>query len=386
MATNNTNARKGYEYFIRSRGKATIDQINVFLKARSWGIIHQRTYEHYHSLIRYGFRNYLPINQFDVSRSLGRLQVAADRRRYERESTEISGLISFDKIDWVNCVVINKSLVGFGIVSKENIKTFGSPKCWITLDSYYEIPAILVWSKFDKQNKVLCLGLRAFEFIAKYEKSKRPEISIRPTGIIKITREKEGTINWGTLFLVLSKTDELISALREMLLTINDELHTNIRFEETTLQSIEFGSPGGLSTKVDLGLAEILKTLIETFRYWSLNKKRYIEENREKELKNVNLEIEVLRNALHLRQEAAEASLTSDAIRVLLDPIKKVFNRDKLPEELFDNESLERGILSERALPALAELLAGDDSDFKIDVVDDKQPLKIQKTNKDHYP
>jgi hypothetical protein len=381
MATTNTNARKGYEYFIRSRGKATIDQINIFLKAQGWVIIHQRTYEHYHSLIRYGFRNYLPINQFDVSRSLGRLQVAADRRRYERESTEINALISFDKIDWVECVVTNKSLVGFGLVSKENIKTFGSSKCWITIDSYYEIPAILVWNKFDKQNNVLCLGLRAFEFIAKYEKSKRSEISIRPTGIIKVTREKEGTINWGTLFLVLSKTDELISALREILITINDELNANIRFEEATIQSIEFGSPGGLSTKVDLGLAELLKTLIETFRYWSLDKKRYIEENREKELKNTNLEIEVLRNALHLKQEAIEAGLTTNAIQVLLDPIKKVFNREKLPEGLFDNGSLERGILSERALPALAELLAGDDSDFKIDVFDDKKSLKTKKPN-----
>jgi hypothetical protein len=381
MSTNNINALKGYEYFIHSRGKASIDQINVFLKAQGWGLIHQRTYNHYRSLIRYGFRNYIPINQFDVSRSLGRLQIAADRRRYARERTEINALISFDRKDWVECVVTNKSLVGFSVVSKENIKTFGNSRCWIRIDSYYEIPTVLVWYKFDKENKVLCMGLRAFEFIAKYEESKRSEITIRPTGIIEVIREKEGTITWGTLFLVLSKTDELISAISEMLITINDELHTNIHFEETTLQSIEFGSPGGLTTKVDLGVAEILKTLIEKFQYWSLDKKRYIEENREKELKNVDLEIEVLRNALHLRREAFEEGLTTDAVRVILDPIKKIFNRDKLPEELFDNGTLPRGILSERALPALAELLAGDDSDFKIDVVDDKQPLKITKNN-----
>jgi hypothetical protein len=381
MSTNNINALKGYEYFIHSRGKASIDQINVFLKAQGWGIIHQRTYNHYRSLIRYGFRNYLPINQFDVSRSLGRLQIAADRRRFARELTEINALISFNRKNWLECVITNKSLVGFGLMSKENIKTFGSSGCWIRIDSYYEIPAVLVWSKFDKENNVLCLGLRAFEFIAKYEISEGTEIINRPTGIIKITREKGGTISWGTLFLILSKTDDLIGSLRELLMTVNDELQTNIHLEQTTLQSIKFGSPGGLSTKVDLGVAEILKTLIEKFQYWKLDKQRYLEDNREKELKNADLGIEVLRNALHLKQEATEAGLTAEAVRVILDPIKKVFNRDELPAELFDNDSLEHGILSERTLPALAELLAGDDSDYKIEVIDDEQTSKIKKNN-----
>ena len=53
-----------------------------------------------------------------------------------------------------------------------------------------------------------------------------------------------------------------------------------------TLRSIEFRSPGDGAVKIDLGIAEILKTLFENLRYWGLYRKRYQEETRRVELEN----------------------------------------------------------------------------------------------------
>jgi len=369
MSTEYVNALMGYEYFLKMRGKASVDEINLYLKSQGWKIIHQRTYDHYRSLLHFGFRSYIPINQFDVSRSLGRIQMAADRRRYEREDVEIHAQISPDKEEWIDCMIVNRSIVGFGLTTNSKIELLKGSKCWLRVYGYYDIPVVLVWSKNDKENRVNCLGFRAFEFVARYEQEKKGVDATRLTGIIKITRKKGGDIEWRYLFLVLSKTDELIGALSDLIITIDDLLQTDLHIVLPVLVSIKFGSPGELQTKVDLGLAEILKILIEKFQYWALEKRRYIEENRKKELENVNNSIEILRNALHLRQEAIEAGMTDEAIKVILDPIKKVFDRDQLPKELFDEGSPERGILSERVMPVLAELLAGDDADLKVEVI-----------------
>ena len=89
-------------------------------------------------------------------------------------------------------------------------------------------------------------------------------------------------------------------------------------------------------------------------------------ENRKIELENINYGIDVLRNAINLRKEARESGISDEAVEIILAPIKKVFNAKELPIGLFDNGSLERAILSERVLPPIAELIAGDDPDFKL--------------------
>jgi hypothetical protein len=83
-------------------------------------------------------------------------------------------------------------------------------------------------------------------------------------------------------------------------------------------------------------------------------------------LENVNYGFEVARNAINFRNEALEAGMSEDAISALLGPIRTVFNMKKLPKDLFDGGTLERGILFQRVIPVVAELVAGDDPDFKI--------------------
>jgi hypothetical protein len=73
---------------------------------------------YYKKLIAHGFRSYIPINKFDVFQSLGKIELAADRRRYYRETIEQPVLISRDGIRWINGKIIDKSLVGFGIVTQ----------------------------------------------------------------------------------------------------------------------------------------------------------------------------------------------------------------------------------------------------------------------------
>ena len=100
MSAQFVDALKGYEYFLSTKGRAFREEVNRYLESINRRSIAQRTYIHYQKLIYNGFRSYVPINKFDVFQSLGRLQLAADRRRYERYMEEISGGISRNLVSW----------------------------------------------------------------------------------------------------------------------------------------------------------------------------------------------------------------------------------------------------------------------------------------------
>jgi hypothetical protein len=368
MSAEFVDALKGYEYYLKQRGKASLLEINNYLVSHGRRPIQLRTYGHYRKLLANGFRSYIPINKFDVFQSLGRVQMAADRRRYDREKVQIPAQISSDGEKWIGSEIIDKSLVGLGIAIPGKLHKTKGTKLWVKHEGYDDIPAIMVWQKYDDNNNFTRFGVRAFEFVVKYQQEEGEIRVARLTGVIKIVREKEGDLDWENLFRILSETNRLIDAISALIYTIDDVMDTNIRLARSVLSSIKFGSPGELQTKVDLGIAEILKTLIEKFQYWSLDKKRYIEENRRKELENINYGVDVIRNAINLHKEAKEAGISDEAIRTILDPIKKVFNAKKLPRGLFDDGSLERAVLTERVMPVIAELIAGDDPDFKITV------------------
>ncbi len=368
MSAEFVDALKGYEYYLEQRGKASLVEINNYLVSHGRRPIQLRTYGHYRKLLANGFRSYIPINKFDVFQSLGRVQMAADRRRYEREKVQIPAQISSDGEKWIGTEIIDKSLVGFGIAIPGKLHKTKGTKLWVKQEGYDDIPAIMVWQKYDDNSDFARFGVRAFEFVVKYQQEEGEIRAARLTGVIKIVREKEGDVDWENLFRILSETNRLIDAISALIYTIDEVMDTNIRLARPVLSSIKFGSPGELQTKVDLGIAEILKTLIEKFQYWSLDKKRYIEENRRKELENINYGVDVIRNAINLHKEAKEAGISDEAIRTVLDPIKKVFNAKKLPRGLFDDGSLERAVLTERVMPVIAELIAGDDPDFKITV------------------
>jgi len=368
MSAEFVDALKGYEYYLKERGDATIDDVNNYLVTHSRKTIQARTYNHYRKLLAHGFRSYIPINQFDVFQALGRLQMAADRRRNQRNKTQVPAKVSYDGEDWKDAIIEDKSLVGFGVSMFGKFPVSKGTRIWIGLDGYDDIPAILVWRMYDQEKNNTRLGLRAFEFIAKYQLTEEDRSDSRLTGVLQLSREQEGVLDWEYIYRVLEKTNQLLDAVSELIYSIEDVVDSKVNIARPVLISIRFGSPGELQTKVDFGVAEIIRVLIEKIQFWSLDKKRFSEENRKRELENVNYSFEVIRNAINLRNDAIAAGLNEDLIETIMEPIKRVFNVKRLPKGLFDEGTLERGVLTGRVIPVVAELVAGDDPDFKISI------------------
>ncbi len=369
MAAEFVDALKGYEYYLKMRGKVSMEQINEYLITQGRKTIQVRTYGHYGKLLHNGFQSYIPINKFDVFQSLGKLQMAADRRLYSREAIDRPIEISVDEKEWVKAIILDRSIVGFAIQTQKKFPIAKNAQIWVKLDGYQNIPVIAVWKKHQEDNTTR-LGVRAFEFIAKYELTDKDIENQRLTGILKISRETEEEISWDNIYRVLGKTNELIDSISALIYSLNEVMNSSIKLASPILSSIKFGSPGDVQIKIDFGVAELLKIIIGTFQFWGTEKKKARAEVRRLDLENSKLEIEIMRNAINLRKEADEIGLavTQETISELSEPIKKIFKVKKLPNEVFSTGSLEIGILKERVFPAIAELTAGDDTDFDVSV------------------
>jgi len=210
MAARFVDALKGYEFFVRRRGKASLEEINEYLLQQGYRPISLRTYTHYHRLLQHGFRYYIPINKFDVFQALGRLQTIADRRRYFREKTEIPALISRDGQRWVKAFIIDKSVVGFGLFVPEKFPVSTGKRIFVRLEGYHDIPVIVVCRKHLKEGTRL--GARALGFIARYQLAPEELYRERLKGELVLRREEEGTLQWRHLLQVLERTDELLRA------------------------------------------------------------------------------------------------------------------------------------------------------------------------------
>jgi len=366
MSAQFVDALKGYEYYLSRRGKVSLDDINTYLLQQGRNTIKLRTYVHYRKLLANGFRNYIPINKFDVFQSLGKLQMISDRRRYSREKVDILAKISRDRQKWLSCTLIDKSLVGFGVVTSKRFPCRPGTQLWLQLQGYNDIPVIIAWRKHEATHTRL--GLRAFEFIAKYQVSESIIDEKRLKGLLKVTRKEETIIQWDELIRILEKTDQLLVAVSELIYSVNELTQADIRLARSVLASIKFGSPGEAQVKIDLGIAEILRIVIEKIQFFGLEKKKLRAEITRTELENRNLMIEFYRNAINLRKEIAEANFPQEIKQELEQPIAKLFGLKQMPAGAFEEGSIEESILNERILPAAAELVAGDDLDFEIDV------------------
>lgn len=364
MAAQFVDALKGYEYFLSKRGKASLDDINLYLVQQGRNTISQRTYTHYRKLLSNGFRNYIPINKFDVFQSLGRLQMISDRRRYSREKVELSAKLSRDRQKWIRCTIIDKSLVGFGLVTNKRFPVRPGTQLWLSLQNYNDIPVIVAWRKHTENHTRL--GVRAFEFITKYRVSDQDIDDKRLSGLLKVTRKEKTTIQWDELIRILEKTDQLLAAVSDLIYSISDLLETDIRLARSVLDSIKFGSPGEAQVKIDFGIADIIQVIVEKIQFYRLEKKKLRAEILREELENQNRFIEIYRNAIKLRKEIGEANFPEEIEQELEKPIARVFGLKQLPEGTFEDGSLENSILHERVLPAATELVAGDDLDFDV--------------------
>jgi hypothetical protein len=359
-------ALKGYQYYLSTRGKASMDDINDHLVRELRNPISLRTFGHYHKLIKNGFRSYIPINKFDVFQSLGQIQMAADRRRFKRKEVGEKISISKDGTKWAAARIIDESIVGLGIRTKGKFPIRSGSQIWIRMNLYHDFSVVVVWrSHMDDGTR---LGVRAFEFLARNRLSEVEIDSQRLTGLFRITRLKETELEWSHIFRVLEKTDELLEAVTDLIYSFEFLADKEISVARPIISSIHFGSSGDAEIIIDFGIAEILKIIFEKLQFWRQEKQRYVAESRRVELENDNLFIEAMRNAINLKKEGEEVGLSNDVVNAILEPIQKILDLPHLPPNLFAPDSLESGIINARILPAATELLAGDDLDFDVDV------------------
>ena len=381
MSAQFVDALLGYEYYMQTRGQATMDEVNWFLHDKNRSPIQLRTYGHYKKLISHGFRSYIPINKFDVFQSLGKLQMAADRRQYQRRPVDFPLEISRDKGLWCAARAVDISLVGFGIRTTKRFPSTPGTLIWVQMEGYEIIPTVLVWRKHEETGTRI--GLRATQFIANFQLAQE-EVSLeRLTAVFSLRRNADSPIDWIHLVRLLEKTTELIEATADLLYTIAEFTQSSITLARPQLESIRFASPGGAEIKIDFGIADIIRTVVDALTSLGLARKRYHAENDRIEIENqkaklekVNLELEIMGKAVHLAKEMQVAGISDDvSSRLIEGPLREVLHLERLPARLFEKDSVERGILEARILPAAAELVSGDDPNFEIAVTnnDNKQ-------------
>jgi hypothetical protein len=367
MAANFGDARIGYEYYINTHGSASFEEINDYLLKNEHNPISKRTFNHYRSLMRYGYRSYFPINQFDVSRMLGQLPVAPDRRRYEREKVNIDANISTDGIIWIQSKVIDKSIVGFGLITSEKLSIKNGYPIWVRIPRYNAIPAILVWHKI--QNNITRFGVRAVEFISVYGISQQKKPIKDLTGFLIVKKTSEEGLSWNELYNLIGKIEKLFDASSELLKYVAEQNNIKLDLLSPILSSIKFSSPGEVSVIIDWKFFALLVVLIRIVQLWRIDKNRLKEANRTLKLNNDmrEMQIEYARKLIKTRK-VANLDIAKQLLSALPDLLKKVFNIDKLTPDLFESGSLINQMSTEQLLPAAADLIGGDDQQIEVDL------------------
>ena len=355
---------KGYEYFIDNRGKASLEDINDFLKRSERNKISKRAYTHYRSLMRYGFSSYFPINQFDVSRMLGQLPVAPDRRRYDRKKIEIDTMVSSDGKKWIPATIIDKSIIGFGLFTIQKLPVKRRNLIWIRMEHYHDIPSRLIWKK-DENNRIR-FGVRAIQFITNY-KTYKEKITLRKgAGQLIVRKKSQDEISWKEIYILIAKIEKLIDASSGLLNRIGETIHCDIELVRPALSSIKFSSPGELIVIIDWKMVALFLVLIRIIQFWGMEKKR--DKIETKALNDIRqLQIEIARKAIRSRIKY-DLDIIKQVLHEIPTWIRTIFNVNTLPSNLFEPESLEKGILKEQLLPVLLDLIAGDDPKIEVHV------------------
>lgn len=366
MSANFVDGLLGYEYLIEKQGGASHNEVNLFLITENRNPISDRTYRHYRSLLRYGFRSYFPINQFDVSRMLG-LHVSPDRRRYDREKVDTEIAISLDGIIWIPARIINKSMIGFGMTIAKELATKNNDPIWVRIEQYHDIPAILVWHKLE--NNIVKVGVRAVEFVSSYKITEETLYSDKPSGLLIVKKTSEEGLTWRELYDLMGKVEKLLDASSELLKHVADMINRKVTFSPPVISSIKFSSPGELNVIIDWKVFALLIALIKVLQYWSIEKDRLKEQNRTIKLNNDmhEIQIEFARKAIKSKK-AAKLEIIKQLLDALPGWVKGVLNIDDLPSTLFKPGSLENQMFTEQLLPVAADLIGGDDPDIEVEV------------------
>jgi hypothetical protein len=359
MAAKFVDALKGYEYFLENRGKTSLEDINIYLEIKGRSPISLRTYSHYKKLIKRGIISYVPINQFDVDVTLGRLQMATDRRRYSRELTQGEASVSADGTKWIKANILNKSEVGFGFLTENPLQFKIKNFIWIRIDNYHDIPAFLVWQRHEENSTRF--GVRALEFISKYQTSEEILFFNRLTGQLVVRKTSGGSISWQEFLRIMAKIDEMMVSSSDLLDSFAKIIGLELKLARPVLSSIKFSSPGEFVINIDIALAFLIIGLLKAIQLWRPIIERFREQTRTIELNNDILEIEKARKIIKLAEEAKDSNFKKQLIDYISTGIKEALNNKNLPSDSFERNSLENGILNSRLIPAALDLTIGDD-------------------------
>lgn len=89
MATKE-DAEQGWRIFREENYALTLDEVNQRLVRQGHSAVSQRMYQRYGKLHRYGYDNYIPINQLDVKTLQNPVWDAAARNRYVARETRLA--------------------------------------------------------------------------------------------------------------------------------------------------------------------------------------------------------------------------------------------------------------------------------------------------------
>ncbi|MCL4367802.1 MAG: PilZ domain-containing protein [Actinobacteria bacterium] len=353
----------GYRFFLERRGEATIDEVNAFLKRRKRAAISIRTYGHYSKLLQRGFTSYIPINQFDVLHTIGRLSAATDRRKFLRQPASGAVSISKDGAHWIEGQLLDVSEVGIGVRFQCDLTPRRSEIVIVRLVSRSEFAATVVW--VWGAGRTWRAGLRAFELLPRAAlAAKLPMSQLR--GLLVLSREGPGEVAWVSLQNIISRADELTRAARDLLAAVRKAAGLEDIPSDPIVRKIEFGSPGSFELKIDLGVERIIRLVLEKIQFWREQKGELRAKVRSVEIANSLQQVELLRNAFALGKEIQDAPLTSALASALRGLCSQMLPGAKIPKSLFDSGTPERAILEHRLLPAALDITAGDDPSYNI--------------------
>ena len=197
----------------------------------------------------------------------------------------------------------------------------------------------------------------------------------RLKGNLVLRREEKGELQWRHLLQVLERTDELLHATEDLLYSVGELVGRDVTIAPPLLVTIKYGSPGLTQIKIDFGIAEILKVIVENLLFHKQKKAKLLAEienqklqNEEKKLEVAARRIEVSRRAIELHREMDRAGVEEKVVKAIMSPIQKALGMEGLPADLFEKGTLERSIVEERLLPAVLDIVAGDDLSYDLSV------------------
>jgi hypothetical protein len=390
----------GYDYFWQNRGKISREDVNKYLSGQRRFQISTRTFGHYRNLLSHGVRHYVSINRFDVLTALERLDAVPDRSGYMREAIDIAAQVSIDNKDWIEARVIDRSQIVLGILINRRISIPTNSPLWVRTHGYDDIPTVVIWRELGED--FTRVDVRAAQFLASY-RDNQGESYHRGFDRLFIERDVEEKILWDDFYRVLTTANELIQATTELLYTLGDAFDTDIRVAETVIQRISFGSPGGAELKIDFGVGDVMKLVLDTFHYWKPDARIREAEAERKQLENRQLKYQIevdqeksdieaasQREDLKRKQldnldrklqilSSMQSPLSNPSKAMLVDAIAEQI-KGELPEilgvsvpperlpELFAPGTPERGLLGGHLLPAAARLYGDGDEDFMVKI------------------